>query len=231
MLIPLVCTLVAITLLPVVLSKFGQRLDWPHRRTDDRASRAWTRWAESVVRRRWIAAGSAVADPRRADRRRDRADAGRREPRTRSPSRATRRQGLTALEDSGIGSGALLPYEVLTSGTSPDQVATRSELRSQGVHGAVAPRARRSGAPAEWPRCSPSRPTTTRRQAGQGHPRPRPRRRPIARAPTCRSGGLPAQNADFIERRLRQLPADDRADRAWSRSSCWRGRSARCCCR
>ena len=61
MLIPLVSTLVAITLLPVVLSKVGPRLDWPHRRTDDRASRAWTRWAELVVRRRWIAAGAAVA--------------------------------------------------------------------------------------------------------------------------------------------------------------------------
>src|SRR5205823_4929601 len=61
MLIPLVSTLVAITLLPVVLSKVGHRLDWPHRRTDDRASRAWTRWAQAVVRRRWVAAGSAVA--------------------------------------------------------------------------------------------------------------------------------------------------------------------------
>ena len=46
MLIPLVSTLVAITLLPVVLAKTGARLDWPHRRTDDKASRAWTRWAE-----------------------------------------------------------------------------------------------------------------------------------------------------------------------------------------
>ena len=45
MLIPLVSTLVAITLLPVVLATVGPRLDWPHRRTDDKASRAWTRWA------------------------------------------------------------------------------------------------------------------------------------------------------------------------------------------
>src|SRR2546426_2136914 len=61
MLIPLVSTLVAITLLPVVLSKLGQRLHWPHRRTDDRASRAWTRWAEAVVRHRWVAAGGGIA--------------------------------------------------------------------------------------------------------------------------------------------------------------------------
>jgi RND superfamily putative drug exporter len=61
MLIPLVSTLVAITLLPVILAKAGQRLDWPHRRTDDKASRAWTRWAEAVSRRRWVAAGTGLA--------------------------------------------------------------------------------------------------------------------------------------------------------------------------
>ena len=61
MLIPLVSTLVAITLLPVVLAKLGHRLAWPHRRSDDRASRAWTRWAEAVSRRRWPAAGAGIA--------------------------------------------------------------------------------------------------------------------------------------------------------------------------
>jgi len=61
MLIPLVSVLVAITLLPVVLSKWGARLDWPHRRTDDKASRLWTRWAQAVARRRWIAAGAGLA--------------------------------------------------------------------------------------------------------------------------------------------------------------------------
>src|SRR4051812_37001103 len=49
LLIPLISVLVALSLLPVVLSSAGQRLDWPHRRTDDRASRAWTRWAEGIV--------------------------------------------------------------------------------------------------------------------------------------------------------------------------------------
>ena len=56
MLIPLVSVAVAITLLPIVLAKLGPRLDWPHRRTDDKASRLWTRWAEGVARRRWLAA-------------------------------------------------------------------------------------------------------------------------------------------------------------------------------
>src|SRR5207248_323463 len=60
-LIPLVSTLVAITLLPVVLSTVGSRLDWPHRRTDEDASRAWTRWASAISRRRWVAAGAGLA--------------------------------------------------------------------------------------------------------------------------------------------------------------------------
>ena len=61
MLIPLVSTIVAITLLPVTLAKVGRRLDWPHRRTDDKASRAWTRWGQAVARRRWVAAGAGMA--------------------------------------------------------------------------------------------------------------------------------------------------------------------------
>jgi len=45
MLIPLISVIVAMTLLPVVLSKLGPRLDWPHIRNDNKASRAWTGWA------------------------------------------------------------------------------------------------------------------------------------------------------------------------------------------
>src|SRR3954451_17065043 len=53
MLIPLVSTLVAVTLLPVALARFGPRLDWPRRVREDKANRAWTRWAAAVARRRW----------------------------------------------------------------------------------------------------------------------------------------------------------------------------------
>src|SRR5262249_28510712 len=58
--IPLVSVAVATTLLPVLLAKVGSRLDWPHLRSDDRASRAWTRWARLVVRHRLAAAAAAV---------------------------------------------------------------------------------------------------------------------------------------------------------------------------
>ena len=81
MLIPLVSTLVALTLLPVILAKPGRRLDWPHRRTDDKASRAWTRWAQ---------ASRAAALGRR--RRRDGGRAGPRSRRDRPAARDRRRQ-------------------------------------------------------------------------------------------------------------------------------------------
>src|SRR4051794_5705690 len=111
MLIPLVSTLVAITLLPVVLSKLGQRLDWPHRRTDDRASHAWTRWAEGVVRHRWVAAGSAVAVLGALVIAATGLTLGDASPNT-IAKHGDAKVGLNALEDSGIGSGALLPHEV-----------------------------------------------------------------------------------------------------------------------
>jgi RND superfamily putative drug exporter len=61
MLIPLVSTLVILTLLPAMLgSRIGPKVDWPRIRHEGRASRAWTAWARLVVRWRWIAAGTAL---------------------------------------------------------------------------------------------------------------------------------------------------------------------------
>ena len=138
MLIPLVSVAVAITLLPIVLAKLGARLDWPHRRTDARASRLWTRWAEGVARRRWLAAGAglavlAVLILAATDIRLGIHDAD-----TLAKS-GDAKQALVALDDAGIGEGALLPHEILIEGdTDPTLVADR--LRTlDGVHGAVAP--------------------------------------------------------------------------------------------
>ncbi len=138
MLIPLISVVVALTLLPVVLSKLGPRLDWPHVRTDDKASSSWTRWAELVVRRRWLAALVAVVvlgalvvaatglQPGLANV-------------NTLAKQGDAKQGLSAIERSGIGSGALLPNEALVSGsTSPEQVA-RAMAAVANVHGAVAP--------------------------------------------------------------------------------------------
>jgi putative drug exporter of the RND superfamily len=59
-LIPLVSTIVVLTLLPALLGGIGPRADWPRIRHEANASRLWTRWAGLVVRRRWIGAGVAV---------------------------------------------------------------------------------------------------------------------------------------------------------------------------
>jgi RND superfamily putative drug exporter len=194
MLIPLVSTLVAITLLPVVLSKLGQRLDWPHRRTDDRASRAWTRWAEAVVRRRWVAAGSAVAILAALVIVATGLTLGDANPDT-IAKQGDAKAGLTQLERSGIGSGALLPNEVLSDGTNPNRVA--AELRRvDGVHGAVAPRSPqwRSGGSAEVLAFSTADDSTSTGRATLD----RVRDAAHAAGPDVRIGGLPAQNDDFI---------------------------------
>jgi len=59
--IPTLSVAVSLSLLPVVLHAWGAKLDWPHRRSDENASRAWTRWAETVVQWRWISALAALA--------------------------------------------------------------------------------------------------------------------------------------------------------------------------
>ena len=60
MLIPLISTAVALTLLPALLGGIGPRVDWPRVRHESHASRAWTAWARTVVRHRGLAAGVAV---------------------------------------------------------------------------------------------------------------------------------------------------------------------------
>jgi RND superfamily putative drug exporter len=61
MLIPLVSTFVALTLLPALLGGVGPRVDWPRIRDEQTASRGWTAWTRMVVRRRWLAMGVAIA--------------------------------------------------------------------------------------------------------------------------------------------------------------------------
>ena len=60
-LIPLTSVLTTLTLTPAILGGIGPRIDWPKIRHENRASRAWSRWAALVVRRRWLAAGVALA--------------------------------------------------------------------------------------------------------------------------------------------------------------------------
>ena len=195
-LIPLVSTLVAITLLPVVLAKLGGRLDWPHRRTDDRASRAWTRWAEGVSRRRWLAAGAGLGIIVALALAATTLRLGVSDADTMAKS-GDAKDGLVALERSGIGEGALLPHEILVGGTTdPDRVAS-TLTGVDGVHGAVAPTGddwRRGGTalvqaiPIHDSGSDEGKATLERvRDAAHGA------------GPDVRVGGQPASNADFID--------------------------------
>jgi RND superfamily putative drug exporter len=60
MLIPLVSVAVVLTLLPALLSSIGPRIDWPRIRKEGAASRGWSAWARTIVKRRFIAAGVAL---------------------------------------------------------------------------------------------------------------------------------------------------------------------------
>ena len=145
LLIPLVSVAVTLTLLPVVLLKVGGRLDWPHLRSDERASRAWTRWAKLIVRQRVAAAGAAVVVLGVLLAGAASLHLG---PANGNPDvlaqRGDARAGLTALERSGIGKGAIAPIEVAAPPASSKQVTQRLESVA-GVHGAVAPAAWQRG--------------------------------------------------------------------------------------
>jgi putative drug exporter of the RND superfamily len=138
MLIPLVSTLVAITLLPVILSKAGAKLDWPHRRTDDKASRAWTRWAQAVSRRRWVAAGAGMAVILALALAATNLQLGAADADTIAKS-GPAEQGLKQLENAGIGEGSILPHEILVEGNANPQTVAADLNKVDGVHGAVAP--------------------------------------------------------------------------------------------
>src|SRR5205823_10474875 len=60
MLIPLVSTAVALTLLPALLGGIGPRVDWPRVRHESQASSGWTAWTRAVVRHRGLAATAAL---------------------------------------------------------------------------------------------------------------------------------------------------------------------------
>jgi len=139
LLIPVMSVAVALTLLPVVLHSLGRRLDWPHKRTDDEASRFWSRWARAIVRHRAVAAGVALLilgalvvaattmHPGLSD-----LDT--------LAKKGDAKAGLVALDDSGIGGGALVPNEVLVRGTAPERVAS-ALAGVDGISGATAPSA------------------------------------------------------------------------------------------
>ncbi|MGQ0845654.1 MAG: MMPL family transporter [Sporichthyaceae bacterium] len=61
MMIPIMSTLVVLTLLPALLGGIGPRVDFPRIRKEGKPSRFWSAWGRGVVRHRWISAGVAGA--------------------------------------------------------------------------------------------------------------------------------------------------------------------------
>jgi RND superfamily putative drug exporter len=135
-LIPLVSTAVAVTLLPILLASIGPRLEWPRRRTEASAGPGWSRWARLVQRRRLAAAVvglvvlGALAVPLLSLR------LG--EPRTSTLAKSgPARVGIDTLTDGGVSSGVLTPAEVLVKGDPAPVVAKLRGL--DGVATAIAP--------------------------------------------------------------------------------------------
>jgi RND superfamily putative drug exporter len=196
MLIPLISVIVASTLLPVVLSKLGPRLDWPHVRSDDKASRSWTGWAELVVRRRWVAAIGATLVLAALVLAATNLQPGLPNANT-IAKQGDAKQGLLALERSGIGSGALLPNEALVGpSASPEKVA-QAIAGVPGVRGAVAPTSpqwRHGGVAVLDAFATPDGSSSSGRDTLD-----RVRTAAHAAGSEVRLGGLGAQNEDFID--------------------------------
>jgi len=138
LLIPLISVAAALTLLPVVLAKFGPRADRRRLRRTERAERHWAGFARLVVRRRWLAAVAGVAvlvalcvvasgmllgAPKAES----------------LGGSGQSRAGLDALERSGIGASPLAPIEVLTPAKDSDETV-RALAGAGGVRAATAPR-------------------------------------------------------------------------------------------
>jgi RND superfamily putative drug exporter len=139
LLIPLVATACAVTLLPVILAKAGPRMDRHRLRRSDNSHRFWTRWAELMVRRRWVAAIAALAVLLVLVSAATNLHLGNADPDTIAKS-GPAKQGLASLARSGIGKGAIAPVETLVPAGDAAKVAA-AQARVDGVHGATAPTA------------------------------------------------------------------------------------------
>jgi putative drug exporter of the RND superfamily len=195
MLIPLVSVAVGITLLPVVLSSWGQKLDWPRRVREDNANRFWTRWAQMVVRHRVVASLTASAVLVALLVSASGMQLGLSNPDTIAKG-GTAKEGLTQLEQSGIGSGVLLPHEVLVKGQDPGPIASRL-AQLPDIQGAVAP------ANASWRHGGTAIVEVFQHpDGGSAHGKDvLADVRSVAHSfgDSVRVGGIPAQNKDFID--------------------------------
>ncbi len=137
LLIAAVSVAVAVTLRPVVLATVGPRLDWPRNRRDAQASVRWSAWARLIVRHRWAAAGASSAVLGALAVAATTIQLG--NPRAESLAYGGSPQaGLEKLQDSGIGTGPLSPFDALVRSGEPEAVA-HAIAEADGVQSAAAP--------------------------------------------------------------------------------------------
>ena len=139
MIIPLVATVVSITLLPVLLAKIGPRLDRRRIRRRDRSNAFWQRWSEGVVKHRGLAVVVALTILGALLFAATDLHMGNADPDT-IAKEGPAKVALGQLDDSGIGKGAIAPVETLVSEADAETVAA-AQGEVDDVHGAVAPTA------------------------------------------------------------------------------------------
>jgi RND superfamily putative drug exporter len=189
LLIPLISVVAALTLLPALLTVAGPRLEWPHRRSADPASRLWQRAGQLVIAHRWVAAiisaaillalavpvlGLRLGQPVNS---------------SLAPGDSPAAIGLTRLDSSGLGAGLAQPVEVITR--DPGRVRQMT-IGLPGVAGVISP--------PSWAREGMSivdvwTETDISSASGQAAAA---RVRTAARATGADVGGIAAQNADFV---------------------------------
>jgi RND superfamily putative drug exporter len=136
MLIPLVSVLVSVTLLPVILATIGPWIDRPRIRTELNASKFWVRWSKLVVRRRWWAAGIALAILAALIVPATQIQVGNASPDSLSKS-GDAHAGLVALEKSGIGAGVLTEFAVLVPDQAQASVVAANVAKVAGIRSAT----------------------------------------------------------------------------------------------
>lgn len=137
LLIPLVATVVAITLLPVVLASIGPALDKHRIRRGKNAGTGWERWSRWVVKRRVFAAIASAGVLLALLIPATKMNLGNPDPDTMAKA-GEAKIALGQMQTSGIGAGAIAPTETIVpvAGASAVQQA---QAEAAGVHGASAP--------------------------------------------------------------------------------------------
>ena len=203
MLIPLVATSVAITLLPVILATVGPRMDRRRLRRRDNSHAFWQRWSEAVVRRRWVAAIVVDRRPRGARRRGHEPAPRQRRPRHDRQGRPGQ-AGARRARPLGHRQGRDRPVETLVPEADAAKVAAAQAARRRGP--------RRGGAGGRRLAARTGRPSSPRCPARATRPRPA-----ATRCRTCATRRTPPPRRPASAAAARSTPTSSTPSTARSR--------------